>query len=121
MKKIPKFAVYILLKWALFYIYQFTGGSIKWSFDKVNVEGLFLAVFMLFALPLMELVILFFPLQLALRLKGLVRILFLIAIFTLEFIIGWFATNQHFEIWMIVKIVLSILLFLLMYRKQVPN
>ncbi|MBB5648913.1 hypothetical protein [Pedobacter cryoconitis] len=118
MTAFSKFAGYILLKWTLFYIYQFTEGSTRWSFNKVNGEGLFLAAFMLLALPLIELVILFFPLQLALKQKGWIAMLLLIATFGLEFIIGWFATNQHFEIWMAVKIGLSILLFLFMYRKQ---
>lgn len=118
MKAFPKFAGYILLKWTLFYFYQFTEGNAKWSFDKVNGEGLFLAAFMLLALPLLELFILYFPLQLALKQKGWITILLLIATFGLEFIIGWFTTNQHFEIWMVVKIVLSAGLFWLMYRKK---
>lgn len=120
MKVFPKFAGYILLKWALFYLYQFIE-STKWSFDKINSEGVFLAVFMLIALPLMELVILFYPLQLALRTKGLHTILLLIASFSLEFAIGWFITNQHFAIWMAVKIIISMFLFGLMYRKQSTN
>lgn len=118
MKAFPKFTGYILLKWALFYLYQFIEGSTKWSFNKANSEGVFLAVFMLIALPLVELVILFYPLQLALRTKGLNTILLLIASFSLEFAIGWFITNQHFAVWMVVKIILSMLLFGLMYRKQ---
>ena len=118
MKGPLKFAVYILLKWTLFYVYQFTGGSTRWSFDKVNGEGFFLATFMLIALPLVELVVLFFPLQLALRLKGWITTLILILVFGLEFVIGWFATNQNFEDWMAVKVALSVVLFVVMYRKQ---
>lgn len=121
MKASPKFTGYILLKWALFYLYQFVEGSTKWSLDNNNSEGIFLAVFMLIALPLVELVILFYPLQLALRTKGSMAILLLIASFSLEFILGWFATNQHFAVWMAAKIILSMLLFGLMYRKQLTN
>lgn len=118
MKAFPKFAVYILLKWTLFYVYQFVGGSTKWNLDKVNGEGIFLAAFMLLALPLVEFVILFLPLQWALRQKGWITILLLVVVFGLEFIIGWYATNQHFEVWMAVKVILSGGLFWLMYRKQ---
>lgn len=118
MTAFSKFAGYILLKWTLFYIYQFTGSHTQWSWNKVNGEGLFLAAFMLLALPLVELFILFFPLQLALKQKGWKVISLLIATFGLEFITGWVATNQRFETWMIVKIVLSVGLFWLMYRKQ---
>lgn len=73
---------------------------------------------MLLALPLVELVVLYYLFQLALRQKGWNTILLLIVTFGLEFIIGWFATNQNFEVWMAVKIVLSVVLFVLMYRKQ---
>lgn len=113
-----KFAGYILLKWVLFYAYQFIEGSPKWNFDKANGEGLFLAAFMLLALPLVELVVLYYPFKLALRQKGWITILLLIATFCLEFIIGWYVTNQRLEVWMIVKIVLSVVLFAFMYRKR---
>jgi len=118
MRAFPKFAGYIALKWVFFYIYQFTTGGTKWSFDKVNGEGLFLAAFMLLILPLVEMVVLFFPFQFALKQKGWLAILILIVTFGLEFLIGWFATNQHFAVWMAIKIALSAVLFGLMYRKQ---
>jgi len=118
MTAFSKFAGYILLKWTLFYIYQFSDSDTEWNWNKANGEGLFLAAFMLLALPLIELIVLFFPLQLALRQKGWILIALLIAIFGLEFIIGWIASNQRFEVWMSVKIMLSIGLFWLMYRKQ---
>jgi hypothetical protein len=118
MKAIPKFAGYIALKWVFFYIYQFTTGDTKWNFDKVNGEGLFLAAFMLLILPLVEMVVLFFPFQFALKQRGWLVILILIVTFGLEFLIGWYATNQYFAVWMAIKIALSAILFGLMYRKQ---
>jgi hypothetical protein len=118
MKALSKFAGYIALKWVFFYIYQFTTGGTKWSFDKVNGEGLFLTVFMLLILPLVEIVVLFFPFQFALKQRGWLAILILIAAFGLEFLIEWCTTNQHFAVWMAVKIALSAVLFGLMYRKQ---
>jgi|GEM_PF-1696685 len=118
MKAFSKFIGYIILKWVLFYVYQFVEGGDSWSFEKTNGEGLFLAAFMLLGLPLLEIAILFFPMQLALRTKGWKTILLLLAVFGLEFLLGWYATNQHLEVWMIVKIVLSLGLFLLFYRKQ---
>jgi hypothetical protein len=114
-----KFAGYILLKWTLFYIYQFAGSDIKMNWNKANGEGILLTAFMLLALPIIELVILFYPLQLALRQKGWILISLLIAIFGLELIIGWIATNQQFEVWMAIKIVLSVSLFWVMYRKKI--
>lgn len=109
---------YILLKWIIFYIYQLTGSDVKWNWNKANGEGIFLTAFMLLALPIIELVILFYPLQLALMQKGWILISLLIAIFGLEFIIGSIATNQQFEVWMVIKIVLSVSLFWVMYRKK---
>ncbi|WP_108555379.1 hypothetical protein [Pedobacter sp. HMWF019] len=76
---------------------------------------------MLLALPLIELFVLFFPLQFALKQKGWMTISVLTAVFGLEFIIGWIAANQYLEAWMIVKIALGIGLFWLMYRKQLAG
>ena len=121
MKAFPKFAGYIALKWIFFYICQFTTGGTKWSFDKVNGEGLFLAAFMLLILPLVEMVVLFFPFQFALKQRGWLTILILIVTFGLEFLIGWYATNQHFAVWMMIKIALSAVLFGIMYRKQLTK
>lgn len=121
MTAFSKFSGYILLKWTLFYIYQFAGNHTKWNWDKVNGEGLFLAAFMLLALPLIELFVLFFPLQFALKQKGWMTISVLTAVFGLEFIIGWIAANQYLEAWMIVEIALGIGLFWLMYRKQLAG
>lgn len=114
-----KFAQYILLEWVLFYTYQIIEGSTKWNFEEANGEGLFLAAFMLLALPLVELVVFYYPFQLALKQKGRIAILLLSVTFGLEFIIGWYATSQNLELWMIVKIVLSAVLFGLIYRKQI--
>ncbi len=115
-----KFAGYILLKWALFYAYQFVGSDSKWDWSgkSTNKEGVLLAAFMLLTLPFLEIIVLFFPFQWALKQKGLPAIIILMLSFTAEFIIGWYATNQHFETWMSVKIALSILLFYIMYRKS---
>lgn len=121
MKALQKFVGYIALKWTLFYIYQFIEGSIKCKFDNVNGEGLLLATFMLLAIPLIEIVVLFFPLNFALRQRGWIAMLLLIVVFCLEFVIGWYMTNQHFAAWMIVKIVLSVSLFLLLYRKRLGD
>lgn len=119
MKGIKLFVLYIAIKWILFYVYQFTSSNPNWSFEKANGEGVFLAAFMLLILPLVEVVVLFFPFQWALKQRSWLMILFLIMIFGLEFFIGWFATNQHFEIWMFVKLLLSISLFLFVYREQI--
>lgn len=119
-KAFLRFLGYISIKWILFYIYQFIESSSrsKWGNDSTNMDGILLAIFMLGVLPLIETVLLFFPLQLALGKKGLPAILILIFSFALEFFIGWYITNEHFEVWMVVKIFLSVVLFYLIYRKQ---
>lgn len=113
-----KFGGYIAVKWVIFYIYLFLEGNSKWDFGRVNVEGFFLAVFMFLSLPILEVVLLFLPVRLSFRQSKWTRLLILFCVFSLEFALGWYATNQHLETWMLVKIGLSILLFLLFYRKQ---
>ena len=116
-----KFAGYILLKWALFYLYQFleSGARLNWNWSKLqSFEDYFYTTWMLFVLPILEVIILIWPFQIALKQKGWVVILILIGAFALEFIIGWYATNQRFAVWMIVKIILSAGLFFLLYKKQ---
>lgn len=115
-----KFTGYILLKWFFFYAYQLIeGGSMgDWWGKSTNKEGILLAFFMLFALPVLEIIILFFPIHFALRQKGWFAIIVLLVSFSLEFLIGFYATNQHLETWMIIKIFLSISIFYIIYRKQ---
>lgn len=121
MTAFPKFIGYMLIKWILFYTYQFTNSSTKWHWNNANSEGLFLAVFMLLAFPLIELVVFFPLLKLALRQKGMILISLLVVIFGLEFLMGWIVTNQRYEVWMVVKIALSVSIFWLMYRKQLGS
>lgn len=118
MRAFVKFGGYIAVKWAVFYTYQFLEGNSKWDFRKANGEGLFLAAFMLLALPLLEIVLFFLPVRLSFQQSGWIRLFILTFVFCLEFVLGWYATNQNLEAWMVVKIVLGILLFLLFYRKQ---
>lgn len=74
-KAFLKFTGYILLKWICFYIYQFieSGFKVKWN-HTTDFEGRFLEAIMLFILPLLEIIILFFPFQIALKQKGRVMI-----------------------------------------------
>ncbi len=103
----------------MFYIYQFSTGDTKWNFGDANTEGIFLGVFMLTILPLIETFVLFFLFKWALKKHGWIMISILVGTFSLEYLIGWFATNQYFATWMLIKIVLSIFLFLLVYRKKI--
>lgn len=122
LKTIIKFGGYILLKWTVFYIYQFIegGNKIRWG-QSIDYEGRILAVIMLLGLPLIEILLLYFPFQLALKEKGLLSILLLISIFILEFFIGWYTTNQRVALWMFIKIIISAVLFLLIYKKQIRS
>lgn len=119
MKGLKLFILYISLKWLMFYIYQFSTGDTKWNFGDANTEGIFLGVFMLTILPLIETFVLFFLFKWALKKHGWIMISILVGTFSLEYLIGWFATNQYFATWMLIKIVLSIFLFLLVYRKKI--
>lgn len=119
MEWIFKFLGYIAMKWILFYGYQYIESGNKWDWNKMqNREDALYTLWMLLALPLLETLILALPFQLALKQKGTFLLLILILVFVLEFAIGWFATNQKFALWMVVKLVLSIGLFFLFYRKQ---
>ncbi len=114
-----KFAGYIFLKWVCFYLYQYIESGNAWDWGKVQTaEDWFYTAWMLLALPVLETLVLFLPFHLALKQKGWSLIFMLVLVFTLEFAIGWFATNQHFAIWMVVKIILSAGLFFFFYRKQ---
>lgn len=89
-----------------------------WWGKSTNKEDILLAFFMLFALPILEIIVLILPFNFALKQKGWLAIAVLLLSFMLEFIMGWYATNQHFEQWMIIKILLSVGLFYLMYKKR---
>lgn len=114
-----KFTGYILLKWVCFFAYQYIESRNKWDWEKAqSKEDSLYTVWMLLALPALEIILFVLPFQLALRQKGLVMVFFLVLIFALEFAIGWFASNQRIAVWMIVKIIFSAGLFFLLYRKQ---
>ena len=116
-KGILKFLGYVSLKWLCFYTYLLLNSKSKWNWNQVQTkEDIFYTVWMLLALPIAEIAILLFPFQLALRFRGLWLLVILVFIFILEFTIGWYATNRHLELWMIIKITLSIVLFLLVYE-----
>ena len=114
---IVKFIGYISAKWLLFYIYQFLESGNKLN-QITNHEGRILAAIMLLLLPVIEILVLYLPFQFALKQKGLLTIFILFLAFAIEFSIGWFATNQKYEIWMVIKILLSVILFFLFYRRQ---
>jgi hypothetical protein len=116
-----KFLVYLLLKWSIFYIYQFSGTQTIWNWKHTNSEGVLLAALMLLAMPLTELVLFFFPVLLALRQKSWIMLLILIQVLGLEFLMGWLFTNQQLALWMVVKILLSAGLFVLIFRKQLQQ
>lgn len=112
-----KFVGYILLKWFCFYIYQFAESRFKWN-SKLDKDGYILAVVMLFTLPLLEIIVLIFPINFALKQKGWIMISILVLAFLIEFLMSWYLTNQKIEVWMVVKMILSIGLFSYLYRKE---
>jgi hypothetical protein len=115
-----KFSGYILIKWVGFFLYQFIESGNSWDWGKVNSrEGFLYTAWMLLALPVLEIFILIFPFQLALRQKGRIVLFILLLTFLFEFAIGWYATNQRFATWMIIKLFFSMVLFYFFYKKQI--
>lgn len=109
---------YMSAKWICFYLYQYLASGRSWKWDRVvTKEDFFYTAWMLFFLPLVEMILLALPIHLAINQKGWLMITILFLTFALEFAIGWYATNQQFSAWMIVKIILSVGLFWLFYRK----
>lgn len=116
---LAKFIGYILLKWVLFYSYQLIESKTEWTWNRPEGnEGLFLAAFMLLSLPILEIILLFFPFYFAIRNRGWLQVILLVIIFSIEFFVGWYTTNQKIEVWMIVKIALSIVLLLTLFKKD---
>lgn len=115
-----RYIFYIIVKWICFYLYQYLESGHNWNWEKIKTkEDLYYTIWMLIALPITEMIILALPIYLALRQRGWFMFSILSLTFVLEFMIGWYATNQQFSIWMIVKILMSISLFLLFYRKTI--
>lgn len=105
-------------KWVCFYFYLYLGSLNSWKWDRVETkEDTYYTIWMLLALPMIEILILTLPIHLAIRQKGWLMIAILVGTFALEFAFGWYATNQQFSMWMIVKIIFSIGIFWLFYRK----
>lgn len=118
-KSFIKFSGYIFLKWVCFYSYVFIANKtlLKWD-QKTSFEGVILLIGMLFIIPLLELLILFLPFNLFMKQKGWKTLFVLALAFSLEFLLTWSTTNQQIAIWMVVKIAISIILYLLLYQKQ---
>ncbi|MBB5282951.1 hypothetical protein HNQ92_001077 [Rhabdobacter roseus] len=115
-----KFSGYILIKWVCFYLYQFLESRNSWNWEKVNSrEDALFTAWMLLALPILEILILIFPFQLALKQKGIIALFILLLTFSFEFAIGWYATNQRFATWMIIKLFFSVALFYIFYKKEI--
>lgn len=117
--KIIKFIAYILVQYILIYGYYFVVKKINWHWQNIkNEEDIIFTAWIFLSLPLIEIIILIFPMLMALKKEGVTRYLILIFCFVVEFFICWFMTNEKVETWMIVKIVLSVVLFFLFFRKQ---
>jgi hypothetical protein len=114
MRFLPKLAGYIFLKWTLSFFYHFASSNHKQSWNEVQGMG----ILMLFACPLIELAIMFYPFKLVVMGKTWAVMLLLFALIWFEFIKVLFTVNENFGAWMAVNLTLSIGLLWLMYRKQ---
>lgn len=119
MGTVYRYLGYMGAKWLIFYAYQYFESSKSWNWNRIeSSEDYYYTAWMLLILPSTEIIILALPFYLSLRQKGWIMLVILAFTFTLEFAIGWYATNQQLSTWMIVKIILSVGLFWLFYRKQ---
>ncbi|TAN16697.1 MAG: hypothetical protein EPN37_07930 [Chitinophagaceae bacterium] len=120
MKKIIlKFIAYIFSQYIILFTYFFLISDGNWHWGNLgNKQDIFFAIWMLFSLPVIEIILLIVPTIIALRKQGIKRLYILFLAFVLEFFICWFMTNQEIETWMIVKSTLSVILFIVFFRKQ---
>ncbi|WP_400191810.1 hypothetical protein [Hymenobacter sp. B81] len=112
---------YIVIKWVGFYGYQFieSGAGSDWNWQNLNnAENIVFTLSLLCIWPTIEALALLFPIKLALEHKSWSRLLALILTFAIEFAIGWFMISQQFDFWMVVKILMSIILFALLFGEQ---
>ena len=119
MKYFITFCIYILLKYTLLFGYDFIFGDASWDWNNLKTgEDWFYIGWMFFVLPLLEILVLYFPFRIALKQSGSSLYIGLAIVFIVEFFISWVITSQRVEGWMIAKIVLSIILFMIMFRGQ---
>lgn len=119
MKFFVKFCAYIFLKYTLIFAYDFVIGGATWDWDSLRTREDWIYIgWMFLALPLLEIIILFFPFRIGLRQSGVLMYIILATVFIVEFFISWAVTNQKVETWMIAKVILSVILFLVMFKKQ---
>ncbi len=111
---------YMTAKWLIFYIWTFGICENNWEWSRVkSIEDIYYTIVMLLLFPFIEIVILALPMYLTIHQKRWSMAMFLALFFILEFTLGWYSTNQHFSSWMFEKIILSIILFYIFFKKQI--
>jgi hypothetical protein len=122
MIRLAKFSEYIFIKYAILYSIYFMISGSMWDWGKLNdKENIIYTIIVLFSLPILEILFLFLPFTLALKQKGIKVLISLSICFIFEFFISWFFSSESIESWMIVKIGLSIVLFSMIYRKDLKT
>ena len=112
------------IKWTIFYCYLLveSGKNILSDFSKLKTgEDIVYTIWMLAALPVFEMLILIIPFLMALRYKGWIGYMILTFTFLVEFLIGWYATNQKFATWMTIKIFISMLIYVVVFTMRQKN
>lgn len=124
MSGVLRFLVYLYLKALLLIGYDFAMHHSNMFRDEGYIaspqtqKAIYFGV-MLLVIPILDTIIMALPVYLSLRYKGAMRYVMLALTFVMEFLIYYFtASNKVIEDRLIAKSVFSILVFLLVYRKQ---
>lgn len=124
MKYFIKLNIYIIVKYFFVFAYNFSFSTeqinLDWAYLQTGKDW-FYFLWMFFSLPLLEGIILFFPFKMALKYSAPKIYLYLIFIFLLEFFLTWAITNQQLENWMIIKIIISVMLFFIVFQPFALN
>lgn len=109
----------MISKWILFYSYIFYESKGGWNWERVRtIDAILYTVWMIASLPVIEMIIMVVPLHLAIRQqRRAVKFMILILCFAVEFFVSFYATNEQLSEWMIIKIILSVVIFWLFYRR----
>ncbi|RYD59083.1 MAG: hypothetical protein EOP56_02315 [Sphingobacteriales bacterium] len=124
MSGVLRFLVYLYLKALLLIGYDFVAHGSNMFRDEAYIaspqtqRAIYFGV-MLFVIPILDTIIMALPVYLSMRYKGAMRYIMLAITFIIEFVVYYLtASNKVIEDRLIVKSIFSVIVFLLVYRKQ---
>lgn len=124
MSGVLRFLVYLYIKALLLIGYDFAVHQSTMFRDEAYIatpstqKAIYFGV-MLLVIPILDTIIMALPVYLSMRYKGVMRYIMLAITFIMEFVVYYLtASNKVIEDRLIAKSIFSILVFLLVYRKQ---